>query len=276
MEDQKAPAIPTEIVSTENILEVPEFAKPVAKEVEAMEVVKTPEETKTIEPEVAPVVELDEQAVLQKRLQGAISEVEKKNEEVRRVVDLQAELVTDNPDFIHKIAASDPILANKVIQKVWGGAGIRSYKQLQERVKLEQIKETSPELYETKSKMLQIEADLEARKVKDQTRTREEFLKIKGIQNNEYDPKFQKIQQAMESLNPSLIEQDYEKALEMASRIALGDYQPVVSAAQPPIQATIGVGNKPAPMPAVKLAVSEQSSWLADQLNKKRGYSITL
>ncbi len=272
MEDQKAPAVSVETVS-QDVLEVPEFAKPVKPEdllPKAEEVKETPVVT-----EVAPVVQPDEQAILQKRLQGAISEVEKKNEEVRRAVDLQAELVAENPDFIHKIAAADPILARKVIEKVWGGVGVRSYKQLQERIKLEQIKETSPELYETKSQMLQIQADLESRKLKDQERSRADFFKAKGIQDNEFDPKFQKLQVAMESLNPQLVEQDYAKAIDMAYKLAFSEQQ-VATNAQPPLMASIGSGSKPAPLPATKPAVSEQSSWLAAQLNKKMGYNITL
>ena len=274
MSEQIAPVEPpvkesatSEVVDMATV-EVPEFAPAVPE--------KKPEESK---PEVAPVPladKADEQVALQKRLNGALSDVEKKNEEVRKVVALQAELVQDNPDLIHKIAASDPILANKIVGKVWGDSGIRSYKQLLEKVNLESIKTTNPDLYETKSEMLRIKAQLEEQKTKEQSREKQSFLASKGILENEYDPKYIKLQAAMENLNPSIVRDNYGEALKMAHQIAFGGVAIAEALPELPKTPSIGGGRVPAPVPMVKTQYSDQSSWLAKSLEEKLGYKKVL
>jgi len=256
----------TPVVSTEeNALEVPQFAEP-AKE-------------KAAEEATAPVTKVeetvDDNATLKKRLTGAISEVEKKNDEVRRAVDLQAELVSSTPDIIHKIAATDPVMANKVIEKVWGLQGIRSYKQLMEQAKLEEIKETDPDLYETRKEMAEVKARLKDRDEREQKTMRAEFLASKGIIENEYDPNFIKFQEAAEAVNPKLLEEDYKKALASQYAIAFAESKMVPHKAAPPT-VSVGGGTPPAPLPAERPPISDQSAWLAESLNKMRGYKISL
>jgi len=261
-----------EVATTDQPIEVPTFAKatPEIKEEPKSEAPEVKEE-----PKEAPVPqETDEQATLKKRLSGAISEVEKKNEEVRKIVDLQVELVTTNPDLIHRIAATDPVLANKVIQKVWGATGVRSYKQLVERVKLEELKEENPELYETKKELTEIKDRLTDRETRERESIRKSFFSKKGILENEYDPNFVRLQNALDRLNPSFIQEDYEKALEFAHKMEFSE-EPVIKKESVPTL-SVGGGVKPAPLPETKPPVSEQSSWLAAELNKARGYNIKL
>jgi hypothetical protein len=251
-------------------VEVPEFA-PAAKKEEVVE-----EKKEEVAPVEVPPQEEDEQAILQKRLKGAITEVEKKNDEVRRVVELQVDLVKDNPELIHKIATSDPVLANKVILKVWGAEGIRSYKQLMERAKIEELKATDPTLYETKSEMMRIKAQLEAQRIKEQEKAKKAFLASKKILENEYDPKYKKLQEAMDNLNPALVTEDYEKALGMAHTIAFGGKVVEGTEVELPRLAPIGTGTRPAPLPKEKGGYSEQTTWLAKALEEKRGYKNIL
>jgi len=156
---------------------------------------------------VAPVVEDDQQAIDKKRIKNAIESVERKNEEVRRMVELQADIVAENPDLIHKIAATDPNVANQVVKKVWGEAGINSYKQLLQKAKeaneLESIKDTNPDLYQTKLEMQQVTAKLEKAALKEQERTRKSFFESKKILVNEYDPNYRKVNDALQYINPS-------------------------------------------------------------------------
>lgn len=273
MAEEITPAIPEEKKEVASEVEVPEFAPAVKKE----EVEKKEEEPVVPETVVPDKGAEESQAILQKRLKGAISEVEKKNEEVRKVVELQADLVKENPDLIHRIATSDPILANKVINKLWGTEGIRSYKQLMERAKIEEIKETDPALYETKSEMMRIKAQLEAQKQREREQLKRKFLGDKKILVNDLDPKYRKLQEAMDKLNPALIEEDYLGALDAAFQIAFGSGV-VVSheEVEVPQLAPVGGGQKPAPLPAEKQPVGEQTAWLAKALEDKLGYKNIL
>jgi len=245
--------------TTEEI--VPEFAKGVDQTV-------IPEAKETPVPE-------EEEVVLKKRLSGAISEVEKRNEEARRYVELQADIVKENNELIHKIAANDPTLANKVINKVWGTQGIRSYKQLLERSKLEELRTTNPDVYETKRKLMDVEARLMAAEEKERTAIRKKFLTDNGIMENEYDPNYRKLMDALDSLNPSLVTEDYQRALRMSKSIAFADDKPIVKVPEAPTL-QIGGGKKPAPLPNSQPQLSDQSLWLAKGLNEKLGYKIPI
>ncbi len=268
---------PKEVKTSEDVtqekeeIEIPTFAKGVdtSKEEETPEVAPIPPEDSQPEP-------TEEQATLKKRLSGAISEVEKKNEEVRQLVDLQAEQVTANNDLIHKVAERDPVLANKVVQRVWGTQGIRSYKQLLERSKLEALKESDPKTYNTEKELFEIKSKLATYEEKDQKKTRDKFLESKGIKENEYDPKYKKLTEALESLNPILVQEDYDKALKLAHSIAFSEDREVISEVPEVPTLSMGGGKKMAPLPSSKPAYSDQTTWLANQLNKQRGYKIQL
>lgn len=254
----------------------------VASEQVETQKVETPEVTEEQKPEETQVVEekapsdsqVDEKADVDKRLGNAISAVQESKDEVRKIVNVQSELVSENPELIHKIAERDPILANKIVNNLWGDNGIKSYKQLMQRVKLEKLREENPEAYETQSKISDLESKLAEREAREEKALRSGFLKDKGILDNEYDPKFIKLNEALESLNPRLVKEDYQKALEMAHKLAFSDAQPVRAEVKAPSIPAIGGGVKPQAVPSSKPSVSDQSSWLADQLNQKLGYKI--
>lgn len=229
--------------------------------------------------ETAPVIETDQQAVDKKRIKNAIESVERKNEEVRRMVELQAEIVSENPDLIHKIAATDPNVANQVVKKVWGESGINSYKQLLQKAKeateLESIRETNPDLYQTKLEMQRVTAKLEKAAQKEQERSRKSFFESKKILMNEYDPNYRKVTEALQYVNPSIVEEDYDKALELAYTFAFSGAKPISSARAEAPSVSTGQSQPASVMPNNR-NVSDQSVWLAKQLNDQFGYNIKL
>lgn len=233
---------------------------------------ETTPETQPIEtPEIVEAPVPPEEDTLKKRLDGAIEKVEKTNEELRKTVDLQAEFVTENPELINKIAASDPNMANRIVEKVWGHLGIRSYKQLIEKAKqeaeLETIKEKDPDLYETKKEISEMKAKLEERDQRDHETARKSFLKSKGILENEYDPNFLKFQEALGAINPLIIKEDPKKAFEFAHSIAFSSSKPIKETPTPTLD--MGGGTPPAPLPAVNQQFTG-NPWLAEKLKEQR------
>jgi hypothetical protein len=218
----------------------------------------------------------EDETVLKKRLNGAITEIEKKNMEARRFVEMQADIVKDNPELIHKIAAGDPMLANRVVEKVWGNEGVRSYKQLVEHIKLEELKETDPDTYETKKELADIKRLLANREDNDRKVATETFFKGKGVIASEYDPTYAKVMEELGSINPNLVKADYPAALERAYILAgQGQMAPIRGHIAPPVMKA-GGGAVPPPVPEAKKPVDGQSQWLAESLNKQLGYNIKL
>lgn len=251
----------------------PEFAKGTAEIAAEKEKINV----NAIEAEiVTPAPQEEEEATLKRRLNGAISEVEKRNEDARRYVDLQSEQVRENNELIHKVAASDPVLANKVVQKVWGFQGIKSYKQLVERSKLEELKMSNPDVYETKRKLMDVETRLANAEQKEQRIIRNKFLAEKGIQENEYDPNYRKLLESLDNLNPELISEDYEKALRSAYAIGFNEGSVVTTHIKEAPTLQIGGGNKPIPIPSSQPQRSDTSTWLARSLNERLGYNIPI
>lgn len=266
-----APKTEVQLEATTKEIEVPTFAKGLEETTEKKEeIVETQPEAQT-----APAHQIEEQAVLEKRLSGAISEVEKRNEEARRFIELQTDQVRENNELIHKVAATDPLLANKVVQKVWGVQGIKSYKQLLERSKLEELKTVNPEAYETKKALLDVQSKLASVAEKEQRIVRNKFLNDKGILENEYDPNYRKLMSALDNVNPALLSEDYDKALRIAYASEFSDAKPIQKQIEMP-SLQVGGGNKPAPLPSTKPQMSDQSTWLAQSLNKRFGYNIPL
>lgn len=224
-----------------------------------------PNNTPPKDGQAAPVTppEEDEQAVLKKRLSGALSENERKGEELRKALKLQADLVRDNPDYINKIVQEDPIMGNKVIQEVWGHAGIRSYKQLQEFIKLQEMKESNPEVYNTQRELMEVKGKLQAKEEREREKTKKDFLKERGLTGNQYDPAYAKLEEALTLVNPNVIENDYEAALQIAYNIAVG--QQAIAATPPQPKPTLGTGagagTPPAPMPASSASGGQKSEW---------------
>lgn len=263
-----APTAETQLEATTKEVEIPTFAKSLEQNEEVKVEDSKPQATE------APVPE-EEDAILKKRLSGAISEVEKRNEEARRFVELQTDQVRENNELIHKVAATDPLLANKVVQKVWGVQGIKSYKQLLERSKLEELKTVNPEAYETKKALLDVQSKLASVAEKEQKIVRNKFLSDKGILENEYDPNYRKLMSALDNVNPTLISEDYDKALKIAYASEFSEARPIQKAIEMP-SLQVGGGKQPAPLPSTQPKLSDQSSWLAQNLNKRFGYNIPL
>lgn len=220
--------------------------------------VNPPEEPKT-PPE-------DEQAVLKKRLSGALQENEKRGEELRRAQRLQVDMVRENPAYVHRIAQEDPSMANKVIQEVWGSEGIRSYKQLQEHIKLQEIKDTDPETYETKKELLEVKSKLDAREQREQTKLRKDFLKSQGITDNPYDPNYKKLEESLSLLNPQLVKDDYEQALKLAwNLVSDNSHTPVTP--KPTIVAGGGMSEAPPVKPS---SGKTELSWVYESWKKQK------
>lgn len=209
-----------------------------------------------------------------KRLKGAIEKVEAVNERLRKSVELNTTLVSENPDLIHKIAATDPAMADQIVEKLAGDKGLKSYKQLQEHAKLEEIKEKSPEVYEVKKEVAALTQKLTASEVKEKKSTEAEFFKEKKVVVNEYDPNYMKVQEALKTLNPELVRDDYKTALNAAYKLVFSDSPFIYQGETPTVN--LGGGMSPPPLPEMRPQVSQQSSWLAQSLNDKFGYKINL
>jgi len=218
---------------------------------------------------VAPNPEEDK-ATLDKRLKGAISKVEQANADLAKAVDVQVAIVQENPELIHKIAGADPKMANRIIEKLWGERGIKTYKHLQEAVEMEELKKQNPVAYESKREMAELKKRLDDREAKDRDYVMNQFLATQGIQKNDYDPNFKRLQEALDSINPAIVASDYGRALELAHKIAFGGGQVSPGAEAP----TMSYGSgQPSTLPNSKPRLSEQTAWLANEF-KKKGYAM--
>lgn len=207
------------------------------------------------------------------RLEGALKKVEHVNEEMRKVVDLQTSLVQDDPALIHKIYKETPEIADRIIERIWADEGVKSYKQLKERIELEKVKDTNPEAYKAQVDVSEIKRKLEEREKKDRAQTLSNFCAVKGFQANPYDPNYQKLQDALKYVNPSLIEEDFSKALDLAFSMTSSR---AVIAGEPMPQTMNYSGSTPSVLPSSKPVVSERSQWLASEFNKRFKYNIDL
>lgn len=203
----------------------------------------------------------------EKRIQNAVAAVEKKNEEVRNLLEIQADMVRDNPEYIAKIAERDSSLADRVVEKVWGEDGIKSYNQLLKRVEQDKIKDSQPELYATNIKLQEMEDKLKQREMKDRAVASQNFFTAKGIIPNEYDENYKKVTENLKYINPQVIEQDYEKALSMAYNLSFEGGAPqgrpsVNAPSLPPI----GQGANSGMYQNSKAQFSDTTQWLAQGL----------
>ena len=198
-----------------------------------------------------------------KRIQNAVAAVEKKNEEVRTLLEVQADMVRDNPEYIARIAERDPSLADRVVEKVWGEDGIRSYSQLIKRAEQEKIKDSQPELYATNIKLQEMEDKLKQREMKDKAIASQNFFAAKGIIPNEYDENYKKVTENLKYINPQVIEQDYEKALTMAYNLSFEGGRPQGQNVNAPSLPPIGHGANQGVFHNTKPQFSETTQWLA-------------
>ena len=213
-----------------------------------------------------------DKAVLEKRLKGAISKVEETNADYARAVETQVSLVKKSPELINQIADSDIVMANRVIEKTWGHLGIRTYKQLQEQAELQKLKDEDPVAYESKKETLELKRRLDKSEQKTRDNTLTDFLTHNSIRKNDYDPKYQKLQKALEALNPVLVEDDYGKALQIAHSIAFG--QALATDDAEPDSVEYGSGQPPT-LPTGQPQYSKETNWLTKRL-RARGHKVAL
>lgn len=266
--------------STENVEQV--STESVAEETPTPAVKRTPVEIETPDDpykEVSQVEETQTEEVPKEavesqeetRIKKAIKSVETSNQRLAEVVNLQADLVAETPELIHKIQEKNPDLANRIIQKVWGEtAGVKTYKDLLERAKLEQLRESNPELYETKRELAEIRARLTEKEQREAKLAEEKFLKARGVIVNDYDPNYKKVKEALQLVNPTLVKDDYSKALELAYGIAFAKTPPSKTV---PLQAKPAAsGSNPPVLPEQSEFQSSQSDWLYQGLMKVGRY----
>lgn len=168
-----------------------------------------------------------------KRLVNALDKVEKTNDELRKVVDLQASLVSEDPALLDKIHGSNPVMANRIVEKLYGQDGIKTFNQLQERNRLEALRSQDPNAYESKKELQELRAKMEERDRKDRDGILSSFLSKHGIQATEYDQRYKSLTEALGSLNPSLVQEDLPKALNLASQIAFKTSAPAPQGVMP-------------------------------------------
>ena len=173
----------------------------------------------------APIQAQQPENAEEKRIKNALEKVEKVNEELRKTVDLQAQLVQENPDLIHRIHEADPVMANRIIAKLHGAENVQTYNQLMEKAKLDALKEKDPEAYESKKELQELKRKLEAKEQKEKEFVLQSFLQRHGVQANAFDARYKTFEAALASLNPRLIEDNFQQAVELAGRIAFGSQQ---------------------------------------------------
>lgn len=153
-----------------------------------------------------------------KRFDGVDSAHKKLSEEHARVIDVNVKLAEKNPEFLEHLAETDQALADKVSEKLHG----KPFVEYKAGLELEGIKDSDPERYAREKRLKELEereADrIEAEKAK--------FLEGKGIKVNDFDPSYQKVKNQLEVLNPKFVEENPERALEIAYNLAFPEGDP--------------------------------------------------
>jgi hypothetical protein len=160
-----------------------------------------------------------------KRFEGTSQAHKQLSEEHQQVIDTNVKLVEKNPDLLEHLAESNPKLADQVSKKLHG----KDYSTYLKDIELENLKGSDPEKYEQEQRLRKVEQREKERIETD----RKEFLKSKGIKDNEFDPAYQKVKAELEALNPQFVEDNPVEAWEKAYRLAFpgGNAQTQQSAA---------------------------------------------
>jgi len=147
----------------------------------------------------------------------ANKKISKMGEEKVRLFKTNLLLVNKNPDLIKDIQNSDPDTAQQIVKEKWG---YDSFDELMAHAKIDEMKESDPDGAKREERLLKVEKDNERLLTQLHSGAEETFYKDKGIMKNPFDPKYQAIQEAIKSVHPSLLKEDYNKALNLAYTIA--------------------------------------------------------
>lgn len=172
---------------------------------------QTTDEQKDSTEESAPQ-ETETDSGFEKRYKDAQGAIQERSEEINRIIDINAKLVEKNPDVLDDLAETDLKLADKISEKLYG----KKYEMYKTERDLSDLKESNPEEYSTQKRL----RELEAREAERISQAQESFLQGKGIKANEFDANFTKLQDQMKLLNPTLVQEDPLKALELAYSMA--------------------------------------------------------
>ena len=173
---------------------------------------QTPEKPVVEEAKPADPTEKPQEHDWKKRFDGVDKDHKQLSEEHGQLIDANVKLAEKNPQFLEDLAETDAKLADKVSQKMHG----KSYQDYKESAKLEEMKGSDPEGYDREKRLRSLE-EKEAQRITD---SRKKFLGEKGVKDNEFDPAYKKIHEQLNLLNPKFVEENPDRALEMAYGLA--------------------------------------------------------
>lgn len=132
-------------------------------------------------------------------------------------------LVEENPNLIKDLHKKDPALADQVVKEHWGHS---SFEELMEYARVEELKESDPEAARREEEILNIKRDNKMLLENARRSAETSFYAAKGILNNQFDPKYQAVQEALKKVSSELIRTNYAEALELAHTIAFPGRKP--------------------------------------------------
>lgn len=147
-----------------------------------------------------------------KRFDGVDQAHKRLSEERVSLIDTNVKLVEKNPDLLEDLAETNSKLADEVSTKLYG----KNYQNYRAEKDLESMKDDNPDGYKQEVRL----RTLEERESKRVEQARTDFLKSKGISDNEFNPSLKKVQEQVELLNPKFVEDNPERAWEIAYGIA--------------------------------------------------------
>lgn len=147
----------------------------------------------------------------------ALRKMQQQGEELNRVIATQIRLIEKNPDLLQEIAETDPLIADRIVQKKYN---MNSYKEYQKYQEVEKTKDENPELYEMKKEFFEIKREREANEAEKFKAVEKAFFDSKGIIINPFDKDYIKVKEAMSNLSPDFIKKNPELAHLTAYNIA--------------------------------------------------------
>lgn len=198
--------------------EIPEATE----EVTPKEGEQTPE--KPVEPQVEDPKPTDppQEHDWKKRFDGVDKAHKQLSEKHDRVLATNIKLAEKDPDYLDSLAEADSELADEVSKKLHG----KTYAEYQSGLELETIKNSDPERYEREQRL----ANLEAKEATRIATAKDKFLEERGIKNNEFDPAYKQFEAQLNLLNPKFVEDNPERAWEMAHGLASNQADPAKTA----------------------------------------------
>jgi len=147
-----------------------------------------------------------------KRFEGTSQAHKQLSEEHQQVIDSNVKLVEKNPELLNDLADTNPKLADQVSRKLYD----KSYDSYRKDKELESLKKSDPDRYAQEKRIKTLEE-------RDATRTesdRKDFLKSKGIKDNEFDPAYKKVKAQLNMFNPEYVEESPSEAWSKAYQLA--------------------------------------------------------